>query len=250
MASTRAATVVSVERSPREPGAGQLGQSDISELYNLPDAARSRSRFRIARQCRGPPGQPAVRNTPSQTYGRKAGSGPINDLSCPSEAIETPASGWIEEFGKSEITYLKKTDPDVVSFYAGALEGKVQKPLTDMEQLLAFVREKKDQWGTDGRYTEVSSSFLPDPQHRSCVRYRMKANDHGAVNRGTHEFLTLHTAGRFCTHPDYPDVVVDMYYSARHVPGYDASRLNAEGEAFINSLIFNAPLAQAGDKSG
>jgi hypothetical protein len=149
--------------------------------------------------------------------------------------------GWSEEIDKGRIMYSKKTDPAVVSFFAGALEIKLQDPLPDKETLAAFVRTKKDEWGTDGRYTHVSSSFLAEAQHVSCVRYEMTANDHGANNRGTHEFLLMHVVGRFCTHPRNPRTGVDIFYSARHIPDYDARSLSAEGEAFLRSLAFNTP---------
>ena len=55
---------------------------------------------------------------------------------------------WSEQFGKNQITYLKKTDPAVVSFYSGALEGRLQSKLMDKDALVAFVRSKKDQWGS------------------------------------------------------------------------------------------------------
>jgi hypothetical protein len=85
----------------------------------------------------------------------------------------------------------------------------------------------------------VSSSFLAEAQHPSCVRYQMTASDHGANNRGTHAFLLLHIVGRFCTHPQNANTAVDIFYSARHIPGYDAKSLSAEGEAFLRSLAFN-----------
>jgi hypothetical protein len=47
--------------------------------------------------------------------------------------------------------------------------------------------------------------------------------------------------GRFCTHPQNSDVAVDIFYSSRHIPGYDAKDLRAEGEEFLNSLAFYTP---------
>jgi hypothetical protein len=155
--------------------------------------------------------------------------------------LPPPGAGWTEEFDKGQIMYSKKTDPAVVSFFAGALEIKLQDPLPDKETLAAFVRTKKDEWGTGGRFTHVSSSFLAESQHASCVRYQMTANDHGANNTGTHEFLLMHVVGRFCTHPQNPKTAVDIFYSARHIPDYDANGLGAEGEAFLHSLAVNPP---------
>jgi hypothetical protein len=155
--------------------------------------------------------------------------------------LPPPGNNWTEEFGKNQIAYSKETDPRFVTFYAGALEINLHAPLPDKEALTAFVKAKKDEWGTDGRFANVSSSFLAEPQQESCVRYRMAANDRVANNRGTHEFLLLQIVGRFCTHPQNSDVAVDIFYSARHIPGYDAKDLRAEGEEFLNSLAFYTP---------
>ena len=155
--------------------------------------------------------------------------------------LPPPGEGWAEEFGKSQIMYSKKTGPTIASFFVGALEIKLQAPLPNKDALMAFVRTKKDEWGTDGRFTDVSSSFLPEAHHASCVRYQMSANDHGAHNRGAHEFLLTHVVGRFCTHPANPNTAVDIFYSARHIPSYDANGLSAEGEAFLDSLAFDTP---------
>jgi len=150
-----------------------------------------------------------------------------------------PGEDWTEEFGKNEVMYTKKTDPDTVSFFVGALDIRFDSPLPDKQALAEFVRQKKDQWGTDGRYTDVSSSFLPEAAQPSCVRYRMTVNDHGAHNRKSRDFLLLRVIGRFCAHPQNPKVAVDIFYSARHIPGYDARQLGAEGEQFLDSLAFD-----------
>ncbi|MCC2973346.1 hypothetical protein [Massilia sp. IC2-476] len=152
--------------------------------------------------------------------------------------LPPPGQDWTEKFDDSAIDYTKKTDPRQVSFYTQALLANCTLPLPGKDGLLAFVRGK-DEWGSDGRFKPVSSSFLPDPGQSTCVRYRMSVNDYGANNRSEHPFLVLHVVGRFCTHPQDAQAVVDIAYSVRHVPGYDARALEAEGEAFLDSLGFD-----------
>jgi hypothetical protein len=67
----------------------------------------------------------------------------------------------------------------------------------------------------------------------------MTAHDHGAKNRGSHPYLLMWAAGRFCTHPNNPNAAVDLYYSTRHIPHYDARALNAEGDSFLDSLALD-----------
>jgi hypothetical protein len=145
-------------------------------------------------------------------------------------------SNWLEQSGENQITYLKRTDPKTVSFYAGALEGKLRTKLSTKEALVAFVRSKKDEWGNDGRYSDTSSSFQVEGENESCVRYQLSAHDHSANNKAGHNFLVMQATGRFCVHPQDRAVAVDIYYSVRHVPQFDPKDLIAEGEEFLQSL--------------
>lgn len=160
------------------------------------------------------------------------------------ELLPPPGQHWSEQFDNNQLIFSKRTDPASVTFYAGAVATRLEAPFGDMRALLAFVRSTKDQWGDDGRFSDISTSFVPDSRPGSCVRYRMKANDRGANNRNGHAFLLVHTAGRFCTHPENPQLAVDMFYSTRHVPGYDPKDFHAEGEVFVDGLRFRTPLAQ------
>lgn len=158
-------------------------------------------------------------------------------------------SGWTEEFGESEILYLKKTDARTVSFYAGALEGQIVSQLDTDAALIAFVRAKKDQWGVEGRYFGTSSSFRIEERHGSCVRYRLWAKDQGAKNKEGLAFLTMQAFGRFCVHPENRTKAVDIYYSVRHPPDFDTRSFFVEGETFLDSLQFDR-LAVGPKKTG
>jgi hypothetical protein len=156
-------------------------------------------------------------------------------------------SGWTEEFGESEILYLKQTDERTVSFYAGALEGRLVSLVDTDAALLAFVRAKKDQWGVNGRYFDTSSSFRIEEQQSSCVRYSLAASDRGAKNREGLSFLTMQVFGRFCVHPENRTTAVDVYYSVRRPPSLDVRPFLVEGETFLDSLQF-ARLAGESEK--
>lgn len=158
--------------------------------------------------------------------------------------LPPPGRDWTEEFMGCQIYYTKKTDPKKVSFYAIAGDCKLDAPLNGKEDLVEFVRQKKNQWGTDGRFRVISTSFVHDAANASCVRYRMDVKDSGANNKGDHPYLLLKIAGKFCTHRRNPSSVVDLAYSIRHVPGYDDTAYSAEGNAFLDSLRFEAPINQ------
>jgi hypothetical protein len=147
-------------------------------------------------------------------------------------------SKWLEEFDKNQITYFKQTDLNVVSFYAGTLQGRLRSKLSTKKALLAFIRIKKDEWGKDARYFDTSSSFQIEDKNESCVRYQLSAHDRGAKNKAGHDFLLMHANGRFCVHPQDSSAVVDIYYSLRHIPQFNPKDLIAEGEIFLQSLQF------------
>lgn len=148
---------------------------------------------------------------------------------------------WEEHFRENEIVYLRKTDFQKVSFYVGVLEGKLRTKLLSDTDLLAFVRSKKNQWGTDGRYSNISTSFEVESDNETCVHYRMLAHDFGAKNRGSEAFLVMQTNGRFCLHPQDRTSAVDIYYSVRYLPTLDPRDLVSDGEIFVRSLQFHTP---------
>lgn len=160
--------------------------------------------------------------------------------------LPPPGQKWSEEAGNTRITYTKLTDRSQVSFYTQVLGTSCTPALPGKEALLAFVREHKDQWGSDARFTPVSSTFVSEPAQATCVRYHMGVKDHGARNLGTHPFLLLDVVGRYCIHPQDPATAVDIAYSIRHVPGYDAGSFKAEGEAFLDSLTLESRPAYDG----
>lgn len=121
--------------------------------------------------------------------------------------------GWTEDIGKNQVTYLKQTDPDMVSFYAGALEVPLSSGLADREALVAFVRSKKDDWGEDSRYSDTVSAFHIEEEQETCVRYSLSGKDQVASNLGTRAYLPILATGRFCLHPEDRTVAIDIYYS-------------------------------------
>lgn len=148
-------------------------------------------------------------------------------------------SNWSEEFGKNQILYTKKTDTRVVSFYTGAVDGRLPAALPDKASLVEFVRLKKDKWGDEGRFSAISSSFQIEAERESCVRYWLSAQDRKAKNKGDHAFLLMQSVGRFCLQPQDATAAVDVFYSVRSVPRFDQQGLMAEGEEFLKSLQFS-----------
>lgn len=154
--------------------------------------------------------------------------------------VPPSGSDWYEKFGEKGITYLKKTNPRYLSFYAGAIEGEMRTAIADNDELLDFVKSKKDQWGSKtGRYRNVSSKFMvAENIGPFCVDYELLAEDLKAKNLGNNEFLIMTVRGVFCLHPNNKGHAVDIYYSVRSIPALDFSSLMEEGEGFVRSLQF------------
>ena len=149
-------------------------------------------------------------------------------------------SGWYENFGTTGITYFKKTNPESLSLYAGAIEGKMRTAISNNNDFLNFVKSKKDQWGSDkDRYRNISTKFVNAKNVGPyCTGYELIAEDHKAKNLGASKFLILRTKGVFCLHPKNKKNAVDIYYSARYIPVFDFSSIMNEGESFVESLRF------------
>lgn len=150
-------------------------------------------------------------------------------------------SDWLEQFGRNEITFLKRTDLKAVSFVTGADEGSGCAKVSSKAELVALVRSKMDKQGEAGRLSNATSSYQVEDQQGSCVRYVLTAQDRKANNKGNHAFLLLRSVGRYCVHPEDSTRAVDIFYSVRHEPEFDPKDLVAEGEDFLKGLQFSTP---------
>lgn len=154
-------------------------------------------------------------------------------------------NNWREKFGQKTITFVKQNDSRKVSFYAGAIEVSLLDTFPSKEALIAFVRTKKDEWGTDGRYSNILTSFLIEEQQDSCVRYKLSANDRNAPEKGGNAFLLMQAVGRFCIHPQDRSAALDLFYSIRYEPLFNPKDFIAEGEDFLKGLQFFKPLKES-----
>ena len=124
---------------------------------------------------------------------------------------------------------------------AGAVEGQTRGTYGSADELVAFVRGKKSQWGSDARYRNIEESYAVEGEQSNCVRYRLYAEDTQAKARGAYSSLSLLSVGLFCLHPRMRKHAVDLYYSIRHAPDFGVVELEAEGEALLSSLQFIGP---------
>ncbi|MFT3805444.1 hypothetical protein [Arenimonas sp.] len=147
---------------------------------------------------------------------------------------------WTETLEEQQVTYFKKLDPGQASLFFGAIEGPLKSEMPTQDSLVSFVRSRKDNWGSEGRYTDVVASIAVEPSQPSCVRYDMIAHDHAAKNKGDLAYLVMRTVGRFCLHPDDRSVGLDIFYSVRYIPTLDPATLIAEGDAFLASVKFES----------
>ena len=154
--------------------------------------------------------------------------------------VPPAGTNWYEKFEESKITYLKKIESKSLTFYAGVLEGQMRSNLSDDDNLLNFVKSKKDQWGKDGgRYRNTSALFTKKEEIGPfCIGYQLAAEDHKALNLDGEKFLQLSANGIFCLHPLNKMNAVDIYYSARSLPSAETDYLNNEGNNFLSSLKF------------
>jgi hypothetical protein len=158
-------------------------------------------------------------------------------------SFAAPAGDWTFD---GNGTWLKRADPAKVSFFVQA-DGGPLGTAADEATLLRIVRERISARSEDGsgRYSDTAIETVPVPD-QPCVRYRVSQQDHGANNAGRHDAMALLSRGVFCVNPDDRREAIDLVYSIRHVPGFDATKLIAEGDAVLDSLRYEGPLPAGG----
>ena len=150
-------------------------------------------------------------------------------------SLAPPSNLWKEEATNKAVLYHLKTDPSKATFFMGATEIRSPQAL-DHDSLMSFVSSKKKHWGDDGRYTHTLEEFERENEQPLCVRYRLYARDTKAKNKANHSHMVLDSVGRICRHPEDSHALMNIYYSIRHAPDFNPTRLVSQGEIFISSL--------------
>lgn len=90
-----------------------------------------------------------------------------------------------------------------------------------------------------GRHRPVSVTIAPNNTLApDCVRYDGTVEDRGVPGYpGSVYIMDMH--GFVCLHSDLPDAAIDIQYSQRRLQEDPPLALEAEGEPFVKSLLFN-----------
>lgn len=106
------------------------------------------------------------------------------------------------------------------------------------EQLLEGLKKKTERENTE-RFKYLSENFSRSNLHGTdCVRGDLVAEDRGVPNaEGKPYQFTIHMLT--CLHPLSPAYVIQLEYSQRTPPGVKAINIEPEGEAFLESLLFD-----------
>ncbi len=156
-------------------------------------------------------------------------------------AFMTPkGENWFQGFSDKTLMYLKITDSSKLSFFAGATEVPFDSKSKSDKALLDYIYSYKNDWGGNlDRYKNVQIELdLIKSLGVTCVKYKQTGEDHNAKNLGNNKFLVLTNVGRVCLQPTSKNMLVDIYYSSRALPGLDINSYTQEGEYFINSLVY------------
>ncbi len=169
----------------------------------------------------------------------------------PGMSIEPPAGDrWVQvQRTTHTLVWMRRTDHADMTMGVALLTQRVNGEFGSHEDFSRWVRRTKESNPDPRRFRLVSSVIEPaGDRWPSCVRYATVIEDRGAGG-GEESFLRLRVAGVACLHPEEPGRFVDAQYSARMPSGMELSaELEAEGQAFVDSLIFR-PAPADGDWS-
>lgn len=141
--------------------------------------------------------------------------------------------------------WMKHTGDADLSFGVAILSQPVRERFESDQAFASWVTDQKASNPDPKRFETVQNDVAPAGDDRAtCVRYETVVLDR---QPGGGQPLRLQIGGLACLHPDSPDLYYDVQYSGR-TP--DSMRLNTtllrEGWAFVNSVRFTAPDADAG----
>jgi hypothetical protein len=78
---------------------------------------------------------------------------------------------------------------------------------------------------------ELNTKFGP-----YTVKYFIKSEDHGAINRGNEPFLIVVNYGFYFVHPTNPNLMIQIYYGERGRPGELTTELEQVAERFFHDI--------------
>lgn len=165
-------------------------------------------------------------------------------------SITPPAgAGWLEKLNKDSLYYLKKMNTKDYSIYTKATEIHIPDTDLEAEKFLQFVKETRKIPAKSNSYRNISTTYTVNPELSPlCVRYLQKYEDHGNKNLKVNDFIKIRKSGLVCMHPDTLSDGVDMFYMESFLQSEASGNTSfkEEGESFLSSLKFHAPVKKRG----
>lgn len=137
------------------------------------------------------------------------------------------------------VSFLKLATPPSITHtvVATVRGGRVALSAGSRAELLQKMAQRYSE--QTNRNRPVSVNISPDKTLApDCVRYDVTAEDR-EVPRYPGAIYIADVHGFICLHPDLPDAVIDIGYSQRRLQEERPLTLEAEGEPFLKSLLFN-----------
>lgn len=149
--------------------------------------------------------------------------------------------GWILS-GRSEngVLYGRRLSPTHTALALG-VEFDAKRPITRQDDVVHLLEANWAEKARDvSRYRNQSSHAEPLAAFgKRCVRYHLRSDDHGAVNKGDAPFLHQLARGLVCYDPRNPDRLVRVAYSERSLPEEVNPDFDKDADTFLNGLELN-----------
>lgn len=137
------------------------------------------------------------------------------------------------------VSFFKLATPPSITHTVGAVVYGGRAPLSSGSRAERLQKIARVYFEQTERNRPVSVNISPDRTLApDCMRYDGTVEDRG-VPRYPGSIFIMDMHGFICLHPDLPDVAFDIQYSQRRLQEEPPLSLEAEGEPFLKSLLFN-----------
>lgn len=148
---------------------------------------------------------------------------------------------WVLVGRKEEAVVFGRRPSETHSVLAVGSVNRAARPIAGQAELVQLMEAK---WAVEMRDNRRhrNKTAHAEPIARfggRCVRYALRSDDHGAVNKGGADFLRQQAAGLVCSDPRDPTRVVHVGYSERALPSELDPRFEQHAQAFLDGFQLN-----------
>lgn len=137
-----------------------------------------------------------------------------------------------------KLMFGKQADSKTHTFIAMIEDVRSNATFTNSKEFILFIKKLQEMNTDPRRYRTLDEKMTLDDRFGSfCVFYYRKAEDHGAQQWGSLEFLIMEGYGYTFIHPNHNNLLIDVSYSERGSSNeIDPGKITENAQNFFNGL--------------